>query len=102
MCVCASMADGRALAQASLLVVNQGDADVSVVDPVAAAVKLAEAIVAKSIEIMKRTFPQCPFERFADDSIVHCRSESRLLRLKKHWKTGSQRAGWKCTKRKQR
>ena len=51
---------------------------------------------------LKRTFPQCPFERFADDSIVHCRSESRLLRLKKHWKTGSQRAGWKCTKRKQR
>jgi group II intron reverse transcriptase/maturase len=24
---------------------------------------------------MKRTFPDCPFERYADDSVIHCRSE---------------------------
>ncbi len=31
---------------------------------------------------LKRTFPQCPFERFADDSIVHCRSEKQAIALK--------------------
>lgn len=24
---------------------------------------------------MRRTFPQCPFERYADDAVVHCRSK---------------------------
>jgi group II intron reverse transcriptase/maturase len=24
---------------------------------------------------MKRTFPGCPFERYADDAVIHCRSE---------------------------
>jgi retron-type reverse transcriptase len=26
---------------------------------------------------MQRTFPDIPFERFADDAIVHCRSEKQ-------------------------
>ena len=26
-------------------------------------------------EWMKRTYPYCPFERYADDAIVHCRTE---------------------------
>jgi group II intron reverse transcriptase/maturase len=25
---------------------------------------------------MRRTFPQCPFERYADDAVVHCRSQA--------------------------
>lgn len=25
---------------------------------------------------MRRTFPMCPFERYADDGVVHCRSEA--------------------------
>jgi hypothetical protein len=26
---------------------------------------------------MQRTFPSIPFERYADDAIVHCRSEKQ-------------------------
>jgi group II intron reverse transcriptase/maturase len=26
---------------------------------------------------MKRTFPQCPFARYADDAVVHCRSQEQ-------------------------
>jgi RNA-directed DNA polymerase len=26
---------------------------------------------------MKRTYPQCPFERYADDAVVHCRSQAQ-------------------------
>jgi group II intron reverse transcriptase/maturase len=26
---------------------------------------------------MKRTYPQCPFARYADDAVVHCRSQSQ-------------------------
>jgi RNA-directed DNA polymerase len=25
---------------------------------------------------MRRTFPQCPFERYADDAVVHCRNRA--------------------------
>jgi RNA-directed DNA polymerase len=25
---------------------------------------------------MKRTFPECPFERYADDAVVHCRNQA--------------------------
>src|SRR5216684_5632888 len=26
---------------------------------------------------MKRTYPQCPFARYADDAVVHCRSQAQ-------------------------
>ena len=28
-------------------------------------------------EWMRRSFPNCPFERYADDSVIHCRSEKQ-------------------------
>lgn len=33
-------------------------------------------------EWLRRNFPQCPFERYADDSVIHCRTEHEALRLK--------------------
>lgn len=30
---------------------------------------------------MEREFPDCPFERFADDAVIHCRSEDRARRV---------------------
>ena len=37
-------------------------------------------------EWMRRSFPNCPFERYADDSVIHCKSEKQaeyvLSRLK--------------------
>jgi group II intron reverse transcriptase/maturase len=30
---------------------------------------------------MQRTFPGCPFVRYADDAVVHCRSESQARRV---------------------
>jgi hypothetical protein len=42
---------------------------------------------------MKRTYPQCPFARYADDAVVHCRSQAQAeavmrsiaLRLEGMW-----------------
>jgi RNA-directed DNA polymerase len=31
---------------------------------------------------LKRHYPQCPFERYADDAIIHCRTESEAQELK--------------------
>jgi RNA-directed DNA polymerase len=33
-------------------------------------------------EWLRRKYPHCPFERFADDSVVHCRTEAEAVRLK--------------------
>ena len=33
-------------------------------------------------EWMRRTYPQNPFERYADDAIVHCRTETEAQRMK--------------------
>jgi len=30
---------------------------------------------------MAREFPDCPFERYADDAVVHCRSEARARQV---------------------
>jgi len=31
---------------------------------------------------MQRNYPHIPFERYADDSVVHCKSEAEANRLK--------------------
>ena len=33
-------------------------------------------------EWLRINYPDCPFERYADDSVVHCRSETEALELK--------------------
>lgn len=33
-------------------------------------------------EWLKRNFPQCPFERYADDSVIHCRTEAEAIKVK--------------------
>jgi retron-type reverse transcriptase len=33
---------------------------------------------------MKRENPQCPFERYVDDAVIHCRSEREAVELLKH------------------
>ena len=30
---------------------------------------------------MDREFPDCPFERYADDGLIHCKSQARALRV---------------------
>lgn len=32
---------------------------------------------------LRINYPNCPFERYADDSVIHCRSEAQALKLKK-------------------
>ena len=31
---------------------------------------------------MKRNFPQAPFERYADDGVIHCRTKEEALYIK--------------------
>lgn len=31
---------------------------------------------------LKRNFPQCPFERYADDAVIHCKTEAEAQALK--------------------
>ena len=31
---------------------------------------------------LKRNYPQCPFERYADDAVIHCKTESEAQELK--------------------
>jgi RNA-directed DNA polymerase len=33
-------------------------------------------------EWLKRKYPNCPFERFADDSVIHCRTEAEAIQVK--------------------
>lgn len=33
-------------------------------------------------EWMRRNYPQCPFERYADDSVIHCSSEAEAFKVK--------------------
>lgn len=33
-------------------------------------------------EWLKRKYPNCPFERFADDSVIHCRTEAEAAKVK--------------------
>jgi len=33
-------------------------------------------------EWLRINYPNCPFERYADDSVIHCRSEAQALKLK--------------------
>lgn len=32
---------------------------------------------------MKRTYPECPFERFADDAVIHCKTEEKAKEVLK-------------------
>jgi group II intron reverse transcriptase/maturase len=36
---------------------------------------------------MQRTFPDCPFERYADDSVIHCRNKQTADRMLRSLKT---------------
>ena len=29
------------------------------------------------MELMRRTYPYCPFERYADDTVIHCKTEAQ-------------------------
>jgi RNA-directed DNA polymerase len=31
---------------------------------------------------LQKTFPECPFERYADDAVIHCRTEAEAQKLK--------------------
>lgn len=31
---------------------------------------------------LKRNYPQCPFERYADDAVIHCKTEAEAQELK--------------------
>jgi group II intron reverse transcriptase/maturase len=33
-------------------------------------------------EWLRRLYPQCPFERYADDSVIHCRTETEAIKVK--------------------
>ncbi len=50
----------------------------SVIGPVLANLYLHYAMD----EWMKRNYSCCPFERFADDSVIHCRTEAEAMRVK--------------------
>jgi retron-type reverse transcriptase len=38
---------------------------------------------------MQRHFPQCPFARYTDDAVVHCRSETQEV-------MHAIASGWRC------
>jgi len=51
---------------------------------------------------MERNYPHIPFERYADDAVVHCKSGEEAQRLKTLLKRGCWSAGWNCILIKQR
>ena len=51
---------------------------------------------------MQRHYPIIPFERYADDIIVHCKSERQALWLKTSWPGGWPSASWNSILRRPR
>nr|WP_243417722.1 hypothetical protein [Mediterraneibacter glycyrrhizinilyticus] len=45
---------------------------------------------------MKRNFPQAPFERYADDGVVHCRTKEEALYIKERLAKGLKSVNWSC------
>jgi len=57
---------------------DQGSSPSSAIGPVLANLCLHYAMD----EWMRRKYPQCPFERYADDSVIHCRTEAEATKVK--------------------
>ena len=51
---------------------------------------------------MKRKHPSTPFERYADDAIVHCRSKAQAESYGRPLRSGWPNAVWSSTRRKPR
>ena len=47
---------------------------------------------------MQRTFPSVQFERFADDAVIHCVSESQARQVRDAVAVGWSRSGWSFTR----
>jgi len=62
----------------TLLKREKGTPQGSVISPLLANLFLHYA----ADEWLRCHFPQCPFERYADDSVIHCRTEQEAMKLK--------------------
>lgn len=62
----------------SLIARDKGTPQGSVISPLLANLFLHYAMD----EWLRRNYAQCPFERYADDSVVHCSTEKEALKLK--------------------
>ena len=51
---------------------------------------------------MAREFPTVPFERYADDAVVHCMSERQARHVRRRSRTGWPRSGCGCTRTRRR
>jgi RNA-directed DNA polymerase len=64
----------------SITEVTKGTAQGAVVSPIMANLFLHYCMD----EWMRLKYPDCPFERYADDSVIHCRTKAEAERLKEH------------------